>query len=443
MAAHRWWRIFITAWGGGFNPGVGDIQFRAVVGGPSVVAGGVAIADSSFSGANTPDKAFDGNAATVWSAATGGVPHWIGYAWPIGNPVDIEEIRWIERADGGGWPSAVSVQWSDDGITYTTAWTYADAVAFAAGEARNYARPHPAKPTIVAVANINGTATLNGDAYVGPAGDTSGHGASQWQVALATDPAFAAPVYDSNFTAANKLTITPPGLPLGVPLIARVRYRSVGEGMSAYSDASGAFLLISATWTQVDLGPDVVGAQVVTLFIDLGPIAGIPFDTPTLNPHAVYDGIDVLYTRVTVNPPGRGGIVGASVQREFGTGAPSATPLTLVFTPPIRGFKVTAVQVDYPGGTMKAKDAGGNVLDTKIIDPLVGIGFAVSVTVEIQRAAAEIKTIELQSDLSDWMAWQAMYMTYERAATGGWDQTDLDPATAWAEADAAPATVWS
>lgn len=368
--AHRYWRVLITTWSGAFFPGVGDIQFRSVPGGANVVAGGTALSDSDFSGGSVAANAFDGSAATVWSAASGGANHWIGYRWGVGVTVDVQELRWTERSDGGGWPSAASVQWSDDGITWTTRWSYTDAVAFSASESRIY-----------------------------------------------TDPNVLTRLADSNLK-----------IPIG-------------------GSATGTVVDATPLWARTDLGPDVAQTFPTTLFIGIGPADGLPRNNSvvTVNPPSkVYDGVDVRYTQVTVNPNGFGGTNGEAVQRQAGTGAPSPIPLILTFSPMIRGFKVTARGVDFSTGTMKAKGDLGNLLQTVVIDPVIGQTFNLDVTVEIQRAAAEIRTIELLSDAIDWISFNDMYMTYDHVGTGGWDETDLDVGLhAWAEADAAPATGWS
>lgn len=97
-----------------------------------------------------------------------------------------------------------------------------------------------AAPTAPTIQNKYGDAPsevsviLAASSFLDPdAGST--HAASQWQVALATDPTFSSPVYDSGVTGANLTSVVATGLLPAVSYIARVRYRDEIGLWSGYS----------------------------------------------------------------------------------------------------------------------------------------------------------------------------------------------------------------
>lgn len=82
----------------------------------------------------------------------------------------------------------------------------------------------PAKPSISVSAVTSSGATLTSSAFSDPDGDA--HTASQWQFALASDPTFSSPVYDSGEDAVNLEELVASGvLSPGTDYIARVRHK--------------------------------------------------------------------------------------------------------------------------------------------------------------------------------------------------------------------------
>lgn len=124
MAAHRYWRIYVTASNGTtWHQAGSEMQMATILGGANVCTGGTAISsgdESSFPASNL----FDGSTTNFhqWLGST--LPKWVGYDFGAGNAKDIVELRmrshadWIDRM-----PSAFQFQYSDDGSTWTTLWT--------------------------------------------------------------------------------------------------------------------------------------------------------------------------------------------------------------------------------------------------------------------------------------------------------------------------------
>jgi hypothetical protein len=78
--------------------------------------------------------AFDGNTATYWQASTAAVPQWIAYDFGAGNRFAIVEVAIFPYSSGSYYPYAFSVQFSDDGLIWYTAWsvTYSQTYYWAA-----------------------------------------------------------------------------------------------------------------------------------------------------------------------------------------------------------------------------------------------------------------------------------------------------------------------
>lgn len=136
MAAHRYWRVYITHVQGGTHwPAVSECVLRDTPGGSQTATGGTAIASGSYSG-SPASNAFDGVSTNIWSAG-GNPPQWLGYDYGVGNSIEIVEIALMSRGDGGSWtndsPTRGSVQYSDDGSTWTTAFYFVTPSAWTAG----------------------------------------------------------------------------------------------------------------------------------------------------------------------------------------------------------------------------------------------------------------------------------------------------------------------
>lgn len=132
--AHGWWRVQVTASGpSNFAPAIAELQFRATVGGANQAVGGVASASSIFNAGWVAANAFDGNAATSWSALNPGVA-WVAYHFAA--PVSVAQISMKARADANDMPISFDVQYSDDGAAWTTLWSVGGQTGWALGETR-------------------------------------------------------------------------------------------------------------------------------------------------------------------------------------------------------------------------------------------------------------------------------------------------------------------
>lgn len=140
MAAHLYWRVLVTSTNSGTLTGIGECEMRATNGGADQCNGGTASASSQWSASYVPANAFNNNyAGNPWHSANGGgLPQWLQYQFPA--PVDVAELVLQARADGenNAAPKTFSLQWSDDGVAWTTLFTHTTNGTWTTGEVRTF-----------------------------------------------------------------------------------------------------------------------------------------------------------------------------------------------------------------------------------------------------------------------------------------------------------------
>lgn len=122
MAAHAWWRVWISAAQAGGWPGMAALYLRTAPGGAQAAVGGVAIESGHYSNWEV-SRLFDGDDGADWSHGSN-APAWVGYHFPA--PVDIVEFAITSRVSDNYADAPVNgfLQWSDDGATWTSAYSY-------------------------------------------------------------------------------------------------------------------------------------------------------------------------------------------------------------------------------------------------------------------------------------------------------------------------------
>lgn len=136
MAAHRYWRIYSRN-SGGTSFEIGEIEMRTSVGGADQCAGGTAIGTAPTFGALA--NAFANDGATTWVRIPT-ADSYIGYDFGAGNDKDIVEIGLQSSGTASRMSTDFTVDYSDDGVTWTTAWRVFPG-AFTAGVMRSFAKP--------------------------------------------------------------------------------------------------------------------------------------------------------------------------------------------------------------------------------------------------------------------------------------------------------------
>lgn len=123
MAAHVYWRLYVTAAPTGF---VGIAEWKLYDSGSTQIptTGGTVSASTSYPG-QAASNAVDGNAATFW-LSNGSAPHWLQYQFA--SAVDVSYITIQNAAAGSGNdqhnPQDFQLQYSDTGSTWTTLYTW-------------------------------------------------------------------------------------------------------------------------------------------------------------------------------------------------------------------------------------------------------------------------------------------------------------------------------
>jgi hypothetical protein len=142
MSAHAYWRLNITANNGSpNNVTIAEMQYRTTVGGSNVATGGTATATNNLSG-YAPSQAFDGNASTFWVSNTGPTVY---LAYHFTSAVAIVEYTMAARNDNAAYlpdtPKNWTLDFSDDGATWTTLATVTGQASWGLGEVRTFEVP--------------------------------------------------------------------------------------------------------------------------------------------------------------------------------------------------------------------------------------------------------------------------------------------------------------
>lgn len=149
MAAHRYWRIYITAAIGTPHLDISEIEMRTAFGGADQCSGGVAIKSNETAGFEA-SKAFDNTTATTWyiSQASFPLPQWIGYDFGLGVTKDIKQVA-LTCWNAVEMVKTFDIQWSDDAVSWTTYYSVVNETGWTTGETRNFPL---ADPTAISLA---------------------------------------------------------------------------------------------------------------------------------------------------------------------------------------------------------------------------------------------------------------------------------------------------
>lgn len=95
-------------------------------------------------GGHYADNAYEGTAGSIyWVPTSSTVPQWIGWVFNTGAFKDIQHITLYTPSNGLAAPTAADVQYSDDGATWTTAWSITSAGVAGVTYSFQYYPPNP------------------------------------------------------------------------------------------------------------------------------------------------------------------------------------------------------------------------------------------------------------------------------------------------------------
>lgn len=119
--AHRYWRINVTA---STVCSITELEFWQDALTKHATTGGTVIASGTGEGAAA--NVFDGDTSSGNYWYSGGLfTGWIGYDFGSGNAVEVAMVALIGRYGAGQYPTDFDVQYSDNGSSWTTAWSVA------------------------------------------------------------------------------------------------------------------------------------------------------------------------------------------------------------------------------------------------------------------------------------------------------------------------------
>jgi len=135
MAAHRYWRLNFTASNSGSGYRINEVELRTSAGGANAAVGGTATAAVTNFGAN-PVSAFDSSPTGYWAAEGVGEGRWLQYDMGAGNAIDVAELAITAHTIAQNTPKNFALQYSDDGASFTTLWTYTNVTNWEPGQRR-------------------------------------------------------------------------------------------------------------------------------------------------------------------------------------------------------------------------------------------------------------------------------------------------------------------
>lgn len=137
---HTYWRVNISANNGASGMSISSVNMFYGAGGSDLTFGGTAIQSSNAS-SGVAANAFDHNPTSEWHPLVASNA-WIGYHFPyavIVNNVAVAASH--TNFEGAYAPQAFTIDYSDDGTTWTTAWSVSGQTGWSIQEVRHFADP--------------------------------------------------------------------------------------------------------------------------------------------------------------------------------------------------------------------------------------------------------------------------------------------------------------
>lgn len=275
MAAHRFWRLYITGNGGHTNVTVGELELATTPGGPQAAVGGVPAASTEFSATYSVTKAFDGSSTGAWVSGANtsySVKEYIQYDLGAGKAIDVKEVRITFPADftATSYPASFLLLHSDDGLDWKIqrAWS---GQTFTAGETKSFdTEPIPASQQFNRVV-LDKAIRYNLAANVGEPTERIAMHRAIAMFAHATRPVRTTP-WSGSFYIAGNTTV------LGAPIARRVDLVEQRSGLlvrSLTTDDDGAFLfdhIGPGPWTVIGVDSSAEQNSVIYAHVTPSPM---------------------------------------------------------------------------------------------------------------------------------------------------------------------------
>lgn len=161
---HSYWRLIMwpTPYGGFVS--IGEVEFRATAGGADQASGGTATG-SINSDTSVATNAFDNNNSNHFTSTYSNSLHFIQYEFA--SPVSVQQVAITSRADSVSPqinPSRFTVQYSDNGTTWTDVFTVREQFAWSTSEQRLFTAANAFVPAGVTQNTLFNTADKSASA---------------------------------------------------------------------------------------------------------------------------------------------------------------------------------------------------------------------------------------------------------------------------------------
>ena len=139
MAAHRYWRVTITASTAGSTNLISPyaMELRATAGGVDQCYGGTS--DASHVPTDVFEL-FDHSNSTYYNNGSPGVTCWVQYDMGAGNDIEVFELWFLPRYSSQ-MPKDFSLEYSDDGTAFTTLQSWTGEESWTGGVGKAFALP--------------------------------------------------------------------------------------------------------------------------------------------------------------------------------------------------------------------------------------------------------------------------------------------------------------
>lgn len=156
FGSHRYWRVHISAVSSGNLAAITELQMYEGYFGQNLITGGTVAADSNFvdyPASSAVDGGLQDTAASsntsVWASANSSLPHWLSYDFGSAKAITAVGIHGRVASQIAQMPTDLTVQYSDDNSTWTTAWSHTG-LSWSSFEykrlSQNSAPPHSGSP---------------------------------------------------------------------------------------------------------------------------------------------------------------------------------------------------------------------------------------------------------------------------------------------------------
>lgn len=249
-SSHLYWRVLCYTTRSSYFSSK-EVSFHTIIGGPSVATGGTALSSSNYND-NVAARAFDNNLSTEWGSAAGDLADggaWIGYQFAA--PIAVQQVKIAAAASEPESFTTGDIQFSDDGVTWTTLFSPDPQPVWTANEVRAFSNP-VAEATFLTLADTPETYDASAGKLVAvkATGDGLEFVEDQSSSVIGEKTAnYVAALGDAYaiipFNSATNVTLTlPANSAVGFPINTQISVLAAGAGMVEIGASSGVTIRI-------------------------------------------------------------------------------------------------------------------------------------------------------------------------------------------------------